>query len=324
MAQTKAGLCVHWVMCFLFACVMPCASAQTPSETGLGPNPFYTLVDYGADFQVSGAYTRVYEGSCGPNSPQSNPFSLTLQPVPGDFVGALVTWSYLTNGAPPTTDTIEIEGTPVTGSRVGVGTPGLCWSSFDAYAVSYMAVFPSALYPQAAGTVEIAGATDKYLAGSVYGLAEGLTVLAVYTNESEPLRVVNLYRGYISTQSSGTCCVAQATLNFSETYEAAGEIHFFINALDGQAESACSGSRDLFYVNGANVGGVLAGTGSSTDAWQGLLGDNSLNNLYDHAEGDISAYVDVNDTSIGIQTVRYNTSEDCIGHSLAAISFEVE
>jgi len=286
------------------------------AETGLGPAPFFNHQGPGADFIKAGVTTRVYNHLVGA-VPQTEPFVLTVPALPAGAVviETFISWNYLLNGAPPATDAITVNGNPVTGTLVGTGTPDLCWGK-DGVA-SYMAGgVTSFVNPGPAPVnVTIAGATDKGLGTDPDAYGEGLTILVVYEVPADPLRNVDLYRGYTSTESGPVYEIAVATLNYTVQYQG-GDFHFFVNGPDGQLVA------DSFFIDGINRGGQVSGTVAATDAWQGLLGPGA-NNLYDHANDDISAFLTPPDPSLNISTQRLGGG-DCVGHSFAAVSFPAE
>jgi hypothetical protein len=286
-------------------------------ENGLGPTPFFNHQGPGADFIKAGVSTRVFYGSA-PGTPQVEPFVLIVPALPAGavVVETFISWNYLLNGTPPATDVITVNGNPLTGTLVGTGSPDLCWGKDGAASYMISGVTSFVNPGPAPVNVTIGGATDKPLGsdGNAYG--EGLTILVVYKVPSQPWRNVDLYRGYTSNQSN-PAGPAAATLNYTVAYNG-GDFHFFLNALDGQQIY----SED-FFVDGINRSGQVNGTVAVGNAWQGLLGPPGpgVNNLYDHANDNISAFLPTPDVSLDIST---NIISDCIGHSFAAISFPAE
>src|SRR5690606_24249996 len=102
-------------------------------------------------------------------------------------------------------------------------------------------------------------------------------------------RQINVYRGMTIEAHGG---IADAVFAFEPGPYVSGLVHFFVNALDGQLTSdPLNDALDEFYLNNINVGGILNGTVSADNAWQGLLGPGTLNNMYDHAEDDVSLFM---------------------------------
>ena len=285
------------------------------AETGLGPAPFFNDQGPGADFIKAGVTTRVFNSY---TNGQTEPFMLTVPALPAGavVVETFISWNYLLNGTPPATDAVTVNGNPVTGTLVGTGSPDLCWGK-DGVA-SYMAGgVTSFVNPGPAPVnVTIGGATDKPLGTDPNAYGEGLTILVVYEVPGDPWRNVDLYRGYTSTESGPIFPIAAATLNYTVQYQG-GDFHFFVNGPDGQL------APDSFLIDGINRGGQVSGTGAATDAWQGLLGPSAsgVDNMYDHANDDISAFLTSPDPSLNISTYGIY---DCVGHSFAAISFPAE
>jgi hypothetical protein len=286
----------------------------TGVETGLGPAPFYNYQGPGADFIKAGVSTRVYLGGL-PATPQTEPFTLTVPALPtgANAVETFICWNYLLDGAPPATDGITVNGAPVTGSLFGSGTPDLCWNKYGV--ACYMAGGMTGIVNpgNSSVAVTIAGATDKALGADPDAFGEGLTILVVYDVSGEPGRNIDLYRGYISTETGAAPDVAAATLNYTAAYEG-GDFHFFLNALDGQQNG-----DENFEIDGVSRGGQISGTMEAINAWHGLLGPAPGDNmLYDHANDDISAFLSTPDNSLDFATVQIN---DCVGHSFAGVSF---
>lgn len=308
------------------------AVASPPgAETGLGPNPVFSHFGPGADFAVSGAATRVL--TIPENSPAAEPFfTLEAPAIPAGAIElkTLVVWHFLLLGDPPTTCTIAIDNlggagfVPVVGDKVGAGGSDLCWVKDGT--VTYLADVTGLGVVALGAPNNISAATDRALGTDTDAYGDGLTILVAYEVPGEPLRTVDVYAGYTSTES-GIDGEAGATLALSNTY-VGGELHFFLNALDGQLNGGVDGPffADTFEINGneafAFAGGVLI------DAWQGRLPATAPaagpppdeNWLYDHAEGDASLYVTAPADEIAAMTTR-NLPGDCVGHSLAAASF---
>jgi hypothetical protein len=283
-------------------------------ENGLGPAPFFNHQGPGADFIKAGVSTRVFYGAT-PGTPQIEPFVLIVPALPAGavVVETFISWNYLLNGTPPATDAITVNGNPVTGTLVGTGSPDLCWAKDGAasYMVSGVTSFVNP--GPAPVNVTIGGATDKPVGADPNAYGEGLTILVVFKVPGGPGRNVDLYRGYTSNQSN-PAGPAAATLNYTVAYNG-GDFHFFLNALDGQQIFT-----EDFFIDGVNRSGQVNGTVAVGNAWQGLLGPPGpgINDLYDHANDDISAFLPTPDVSLDIST---NIISDCVGHSFAAVSF---
>jgi len=282
-------------------------------ETGLGPAPFFTLKDEGADFLAVGTTTRASTGI-------AEPFALGVPAPPGPVVKAYVQWNWLHNGAPPAGDAIVINGTTITGSLCGTGTPDLCWGKVRASA--YLTEVPSSLL-NIGGANTIGQATDRPVGSDPSALGEGLSILIVYRVAGGPMRSVDLYCGYTSDISGPVFGTATATLAFSNTYQGGGA-HFLLNGLDAQFPTP--GWEDSFFINGIAAGGAVAGTAPNANAWQGQLGPMPIDNLYDHADDVIGApYINDGDSMLtATTTLGPLNAGDCVGHSLAAIAFDIK
>ncbi len=292
-------------------------------ETGFGPAPIFTLKEAGADFVKVGVTTRrqiTHKGQPG----QTDPFAIAIPPLPAgaQLVATIINWNYLLNGPPPPADFISINGFDVQGFLCGEGRPDLCWGKEGA--ASYVAFLDDL---QLHGSIrQIFGATDKPLGLDPRAFGDGLSILCVYRIPGAGPRNVDVYCGYTSTESDpARTLTARITMAFSNPY-LGGDFHFFVNALDGQQETAaCPGFRDDFFINGVLVSGLVAGTGFPGDAWQGFLGPNGSSDLYDHANDDISGLgvVPIGAGGLTASTRRPDLG-DCIGHSFGAVSFPLD
>ncbi len=260
-------------------------------------------------------FTRIYNDAfsganfvVGGQSSRSNPtgqvdnFGINLPGFSGAAKKAVVSWNWQTNlsdGAP--NNVITVNGIRVQGTLGGVSSPDLCWgfpylTTYYAYVTDIVNNFGGG------GTYTIGGAVDN-----AFGYGEGVTLAAVYDDGSAENREVSLFAGNVNTQSS---VGGIATLPFANPY-LGGTAKFFTNALDGQF------AGDGFFINGNDVGGLLPGTGSSGDAWIGMVGPSAVgNNFFDIAEGDVSSWMTAGDLQMTAGTISYG---DCIGHTLAGI-----
>jgi hypothetical protein len=267
----------------------------------LGPAPAFTTVLTG-DFVTAGATTRSSTG-------QTDPFTVTLSGIPagGTVVAAFASWNFLTSThASAAHMSLTINGSPVVGAIPpgGSASPDLCWGF--PFGATYFADVTALVTGN--GAYSIGGTTDE--AGA---FGEGFSLLAIYSHPASPLQRVNVYSGYTSN-TSGAGSTAMALFGLVDPY-AGGPLHYFINALDGQ------GFVDSFFINGINVGGILPGTFSAANAWFGFLGPLATDNLYDHGEGDVSAFVPLGSTLI---TSTSPLISDCIGFTFGATAFQVQ
>ncbi len=284
-------------------------------ESGLGPAPFFNHQGPGANFIKAGVTTRVHN-TC--TNSQTEPFVLTVPVLPAGavVVETFISWNYLLNGAAPANDAITVNGFAANGGLVGTGSPDLCWVKDGVASYVVAGATPWVNPGSAPVNVTITGATDKVVGADNNAYGEGLTILVVYEVPGDPWRNVDLYCGYTSNMSNPTG-LAFATLNYTVQYEG-GDFHFFVNGLDGQI------APDDFLIDGVIRSGAVNGTVAVDDAWQGLLGPSAsgVDNMYDHANDDISAFLPTPDASLDISTTA--GPGDCIGHSFAAVSFPAE
>ena len=296
-------------------------SRESAVQTGLGPGPVLNWTDAGLDFVTAGATTRIFNPASGTS--QTNPFMLTIPALPPSavVVDIIAVWQYMLNGAPPASDGILINGSPVVGGSWGYGTPDICWGKDGV--VMYAAdgfSFPVGGSPV---NIPIANATDKPLGTDLNAYGEGISIIVVYKVLGKPSRHFDFYLGYTSTQTGGTANIADANLTYSGTYTG-GRYHFFTNALDGQLGFADDFST---VINFALVvhSGDFNGTVAVGDAFQGLLGPSpsGKDNLYDHVDDDLSPYVFTSPNGIYFQSDNFGTG-DCIAHTVAAVSIAVD
>lgn len=119
---------------FFFAIVMSLlliASAAADYETGLGPEPFFTHTGPGADFIVTGDFTRRYDVTI----QQSEPFDLEVPQVPQDatLIAAFIMWTYDECALPPSISAIEIDSNESFGGLSAMAHP-ICATSGGACA----------------------------------------------------------------------------------------------------------------------------------------------------------------------------------------------
>jgi len=312
-------------------------------ETGLGTDEtlIYSALLHG-DFKVAGTSTRSCNLFCSQvtGDPcvcasvlQSDPISLGITGIPAGatVVKAFANWSYVTdNPGHEAEKSIVINSVSVSGSLSGQANnvcqpvPGVVPRRDFLYTAAYTADITGIVVDMGGnGSYTIYGALDEPTSG---GLGEGISLLVLFAQPSEPLRIINIWSGLVSTESPATIPIATAMLNFRGPASGCAfywneAMHLFVNALDGQLEP-----RDTWRLNSISADG-FPGTqnNSPLDTWVGLLGPNANSNLYDHADGDASLFVMSLDGSILVETERCLVCSchcDCIGHSFAAIAFE--
>lgn len=285
----------------LFAVASDALRAQ---ETGMDGAPFFSFVGRGADFvQVSTTTRTSWSGPC--------PIDVEMPALPPGAVPvrSVLCANFLANDVPPAHQ-VTLNGTPIRMTKRGEGKD-LCWNKD--FGVSYISDIDVTPHLNFGAANSLGGVCDGPLGADLNALGEGVTILTVYEVPFGQPRFVNVFCGY--TASEVNDFVANGTLEFSHVY-AGGPFRLFLNAMDGQAAF-----RDEFFINGIVAGGVVPGTATATNAWQGVLGPFSHSNLYDAADGDIASFVPINSTSLTFETVRTQSNVDCIGHSLAAVAF---
>jgi hypothetical protein len=268
------------------------------SETGMGPAAIYSQNVTG-DFVVAGNNTRQF----GVTTAQTNPFNIVLSGIPAgaSVIQAYANWQYQTNAPGAASEAnILVNGNGVTGALTGVAAPDFNWghTNSDAYTADITSLVTGN------GTYTITGAVDSATTVGSYG--EGMSILAVWSKAGSPVKNVDVYSG-LTSNTGGT---ATAIYGFDTPYNG-GPANFFINALDGQAFA------DQGLINGVNITG-LAGIGPIGNTWEGLVGSDPTDNMYDQATGDVSPYMNFGDASLTLQTTLIG---DYIGHSFGAISF---
>lgn len=300
-------------------------------ETKLGSFPIFSHLGPAANFTTTGTTTRVATVPGVPSAAELF-FTLTAPVLPpgGSEVKTFISWNWILIGAPPPTCTIMVDNlggggfVPVVGDLIGSGSPDLCW--IKEVGVSYLADVSGLGVVSLGAPNNISGASDKLMGTDPEAYGDGLTILVVFEIFGKPFRSVDVYAGYTSTES-GIDGKATASIVFSRNYFGGG-LHFFMNALDGQLDGGPDGPHfgDTFTING-NDAHMITG-GISSDAWMGLLfaappaagPPPTANWLYDHADGDISSLVTSPAAGLMAETTR-PIPGDCVGHSLAAVSF---
>ncbi len=279
------------------------------AQTGISSVPFETFSLEGADFVSAAIPTRTLGIIPAPG--------LSMVTMPGLPAGAspvasYAMWVFYLDGPIPATDDIRINGTAVTGDLIGSADDDCTWGKDGAAA--FMADVTGLVLH--GGLNQFAEVNSGPVGNDAAAYGQGLSLLTVYWIPGSPVRVVDLWRGYVSNGTGG----ASATLTLSETYHH-GDLHFFLEAQDGQENLI-----DEFYLSGTPVGGVLPGTVAAGNAWQGTLGPFANDNLYDAVDIDLASFVTPPVTYITFLSQALGGPDapivgDCIGHSFAAVSF---
>ena len=309
---------------------------------GLGPNPIYSGRLHGS-FEVTG--TSIAESAWdawADPEPFSGEFTLEIDiPNTADVVHAYLNWSYLTTlPIDPILGEIEIT---INGEQVHLdgGTPvvsaldDICHLNdphYEARTLVYLSDVTEIIAPgldeTGHGQYVFSDVVEDDDEDEILGpLGRGMSLLVVYSDSNEPLRLINVYSGLI--QTDGQVWEAQATLGFFDddgnpVRYVSGPFDLFLNALDGQETDDgfwfVEPERD-YLASGINV----SHCGSAGPAWCGNIGPTHEpgKDWYDHGEADLPAeypgVMDEGDTTLTFKTVK---DGDCIGISFAAVAFE--
>lgn len=292
-------------------CVLLAALA-TPTlagETGLGGTPSWTRVGPGADFYQVSTTTR------GPLLGLSafDPLILHVPPPPAgaQVVQAFLLWSFESDGVPPATDVLAINGRPVVGELVGLGAPGPDWTKrrgavyLDCGAAGHLII---------GGDNALQGVVDKPHAGDRRTVGTGLTVVVVTTTPGAPERRVSLWTGFTATSSSESGH-AQARLAFLRPF-AGGDAHLFLNAHNGLPLG-----QDELFVSQRSAGGLLQGTSGPLDTWTGNAGPLPFANRYDALDDDVAGFLSQGTAHLDLRTSNEGFPiPNEIAHSLVVLS----
>ena len=306
-----------------------------PWEPGFDSQPYYEATLHGG-IAITGGSTRINRPPFSPN-PTSDPFIVALSGIPSGSTihRAWVNWSYLTdNKDAPEFAVITVNGSQVTADAMFYSSPSLHWfapthplDNMD-YTVTFLSDI-TALVAQGGGNgnYSIGGALDKTDPDPLhYALGEGVSILVIFEHPDSPLQSIHVYAG-LSTTMSAALCAAHGTLDFSEPYPG-GEATLFLNALDGQMTTETTQYADWFLLNGTIADGFPGTIDSPNpydyDAWQGLIGPDTVWNMYDHAYGDPSGFMVSGDSSLTFETSYIpglGVPPEAIAHALAAVAF---
>lgn len=299
----------------LVATMLPLAAEAFES----GMSELYRFKGKG-DFVVGGVSARQFDSA----TPQSNPFFVHLPAAPAGatLVKAFANWSYMTNFLGDAGEkTVNIAGTNVGPAGVSMSYADLDCNWGTSYGVSFTSDITAIVAANGFDfDYTITDGVDDPNSG---GMAEGLTILAIFRDANAVDRDISVYKGYTSTRSGN----AEGTMTFDE-YEG-GDVHFFLNGLDGQKDFGPAPMTDNFYLNGFEASADIGG--ESGNAWQGkrrfnFLPNTTANHMYDHAELNVSTFMDVGDSSLHWDTDGFDdfgTYTDAIAHSFGAIAVPV-
>lgn len=285
------------------------AAAAMAGEAALAefpPAPYYAA-NLRGDFVVYQTSTREFFGT------QADNFPLAVS-WPGDLVLAFAHWTYLTN-SPGHSDeaAITIDGNAVVGTLTGQTPADTVWG-FN-HVAAYTADVTALVQAIGPGTYTIGGAIDEPATGAI---GEGFSILMVFRDGVTP-RHVRVYTG-ADNSNEFFPDTEFIVLDLAPAYTA-GPVHFFTNALDGQEDLF-----EDFYINGLNRSGPPFTGGSVGNAFIGAEGPPGPFGRvkYDRAEGEISSQLTGGETFVGFQTRGDFVSPDAIGHTLAALAYEVD
>lgn len=285
------------------------APAQIVWQTGLGPFPWLHWVGPGLQVLARGTST------VGPG-----PHSVEV-PVPlGEVVTRFVTWTVGVESLQtlPGLDAIQVDGQWVNGLLCGQASPAPDWDNYQLGV--YAGFLPETVVPGDTWLIE--GAGDKPLLDDPSVDGYGLTVVLISELPGFPDRSHDLFCGYTSTDSNSHQPLhASATLDLSLPYPGGG-LQLVLDALDGQPDDGSGLGSDSLFVQGDPAGGVLAGTGSPLDAWQGAGPGPGGYDLLDD-DPTLAALVLGGTGQLTIDTVRAVPVGDSVGHSLAVVVHDV-
>lgn len=270
-----------------------------------GPIPFFSTTVRGG-FSIGQNASRVLSGS------QTDNFPIELN-WPGTVVRAIANWSYLTWDPFPGAlqdATVTINAISVVGALTAVTEFDTDWG-YD-HVTSYSADVTEIVSNAGPGTFVIGSAIDE--PPPTFSLGEGFTIVLIY-DDGGPLRHTHVYLGGINSSafSQGT---GLGRMRLAPGY-AGGNLHFFVNAIDGQ-----STLHEDFFINSTNLSGILTG-GIVGDAFPGAEGPpGSPGDVrYDRAEGDISPWISGGATEITFQSFWFGIEHDAVGHTIGALSY---
>ena len=208
----------------------------------------------------------------------NDPITLTVDiPVGSTVEKAFLNWSYLSaTPAPSFLADITVNGAPITAeSTFESASSTLCRLDFElgrtfAYQVDLTDIVAAEIV-NGHGVLtitEIVEDDDPNEEDGFGPLGEGVSLLVVYSDPTEPLRSINVYSGIAQTDFDVDSF--ETPLSFVDpgggvVRYAGGPVHFFLNALGAEC------LRDDFLLNGTAVHGIL-GAGPNNDAWLGKLG----------------------------------------------------
>ncbi len=254
-------------------------------------------------FDLRGDFVAA-SGSSRSSAGVPDPFVIGMPALPGFEVKSYACWNYQT-GVPGGVDEghINLNGFDVFAAGVNFATPDLCWGMPGV--ATYIADVTGLVIHGGANVIK--SAVDDPFTG---GLGEGVSLLTVYTNSTDPVRHIDVFWDGVPGVIANNLADGMNHWVFSGGHAyLGGPAHGFTNALDGQP------APDDFKINADIVSGAY-GTAGPGDAWVGNVGP-----YYDHAEGDFSPHMAFGDLSMDIGTPAL--TGDCIGHTFGAIAFPI-
>ncbi|RKY20586.1 MAG: hypothetical protein DRQ55_07190 [Planctomycetota bacterium] len=287
------------------ALLLSATRAQIVWQTGIGPAATLHHVGPGADILARGTSTK-----------SADTHTLFVPEPAGEVVHRLIVWSFRTDHLPPSTDSLLVDGHAVFGTLCADASPPPQWNKL--MLAVYVGLVPVDVTPGHVWTID--GAGHKPLGDEPWALGEALTVVLITDLDGFPERSVDFWCGYASTESdSWTPGLARAELDLSTTYPGGG-LHLIMDALDGEADDGSGAGTDALVVGSGPAGGVLSGTGTPNDSWQGSGPGPGPYDLLDD-DPTLAALVLAGANELTITTQRLLPLGDSVGHCVVAVSF---
>jgi hypothetical protein len=292
------------------------ASAEDPSD-GQGTTKFAPPNSGGADtggapsllstIDVNGGYVAA---GVGLRNRGFGTISLSGVPVGATVTKAYLYWAVLNSTETTALKTGKFKGTTITGTKVGQGASP-CWTQVSA-GFSYRADVTSLVTGNGsyALTGFASGRTDAAQpSGTDPGpLAEGASLVVVYSKSSYPATRVKLYNGYHMTTSTSNAASLSINWGFAAS-NPVGEVRTTFIGADGQTS--------------AEPATTFNGTAFSSVDWDGTdppLPRYTIGNLWDTDTISAGRYVNPGNTAA---TVKVSGGPDCLVWVAQAFSIGV-
>ena len=267
-----------------------------PGASGTPAPPGYSI-EYGPN-SIQG---DVFAVGVGVRADGTGTLNANALPSNADVVLAYAYWvqqNWNQDGPSPGDETLDFDGTTLTGTVIGTDS-GLCWGQNG---------WAHGLRADVTALVPGPGSYDVEVASSATTLADGVSLLVLYTIPSAPWREIVVVDGYDSLTPLGSPPVAQSlTVNIPRTtgMTQASSRLIAIGA-DGQTVSGYEPSDSMTWNGAALASGSWQGSDPmTTSSPDGSLSDTDLFQV----------------TSIkGTNTLGIEASSDCIGPQAFALS----